>query len=408
MGQNCSCFFKPMEGKTENLGSRPIVSLQNGNNEIKENNKKNIKNNNQGNIKQLTNNNGIPDEIGTQLNKYVRGYLYRKKFKLQHKQKLIKFTEEIYDTFITSISSNESVNEISSKFHIQSLYEINGWNKYYDVNPLKNDDNSDIQSFQDKIIITYVTQPKTCYDTLEEIFTNMLCLYKGTVDINNTKHGLGKQTFKDGSYYYGNWVHNRFIGWNMSISSKGILYIGNFVDFSLNGKGERYTLENHIYKGDFISNLREGHGIESTDKSIYDGDYKDDKQNGRAKVTFTSGDSYEGEILNAQFHGKGHYKWKKTGHEYIGEYKYGKLHGEGLYRINEEEYYKGEYKDGIKEGKGEMHFTKGKRYVGPFSKGKPHGIGYYDNGHGFRGEVEFIYGRINKSYRPSKSPVKRE
>ena len=79
-----------------------------------------------------------------------------------------------------------------------------------------------------------------------------------------------------------------------------------------------------------------------------------------------------------------------------------------MYRINEEEYYKGEYKDGIKEGKGEMHFTKGKRYVGPFSKGKPHGIGYYDNGHGFRGEVEFIYGRINKSYRPSKSPVKRE
>ena len=40
------------------------------------------------------------------------------------------------------------------------------------------------------------------------------------------------------------------------------------MDYSITGKGERYTLENHIYKGDLVSNLREGHGIETTDKSI--------------------------------------------------------------------------------------------------------------------------------------------
>ena len=55
-----------------------------------------------------------------------------------------------------------------------------------------------------------------------------------------------------------------------------------------------------------------------------------------------------------------------------------------------------------------MKFSNGKLFVGPFSKGKPHGIGYYENGKDFKGEVEFIYGQLNKKHKPSKSPVRKK
>ena len=90
------------------------------------------------------------------------------------------------------------------------------------------------------------------------------------------------------------------------------------------------------------------------------------------------------------------------------KYKNGKLHGEGLFKIKENEYYKGHYVEGVKEGEGEMKFSNGKLFVGPFSKGKPHGIGYYENGKDFKGEVEFIYGQLNKKHKPSKSPVRKK
>lgn len=402
MGQNCSCFFKPIESKTENLGSRPVISITNNGDGIMDNNKETSSHENK--IKSNISNN--PEKVGTQLNKYIRGYLFRKKYHSIYKQELKNFSEDIYITFVNTIAKNEQVIESENKY--ASFYNIDGWKTYYDTKPYEEDTKNNSRSFNDKIIITYTTQPKSCYNTKDEIFMNISSLFKGTVDINNTKHGIGTAIYRDGSKFHGNWIHNRFIGWNMSISSKGIMFIGNFVDYSITGKGERYTLENHIYKGDLVSNLREGHGIETTDKSIYDGEFKEDKQNGKAKVTFISGDTYEGDIVNGQFHGKGHYKWKNKNQEYIGDYKNGKLHGEGLFKIKENEYYKGHYVEGVKEGEGEMKFSNGKLFVGPFSKGKPHGIGYYENGKDFKGEVEFIYGQLNKKHKPSKSPVRKK
>ena len=40
----------------------------------------------------------------------------------------------------------------------------------------------------------------------------------------------------------------------------------------------------------------------------------------------------------------------------------------------------------------------GRSFIGPFSNGRPNGIGIYDNGINFKGEMEFIDGKMNINY----------
>ena len=76
------------------------------------------------------------------------------------------------------------------------------------------------------------------------------------------------------------------------------------------------------------------------------------------------------------------------------------MHGKGLYEWSERQYYLGNFVNGIKEGNGEMHWADGRSYIGPFVNGRPQGIGIYDNGINYKGEVEFNNGKLNREYIP--------
>ena len=111
-----------------------------------------------------------------------------------------------------------------------------------------------------------------------------------------------------------------------------------------------------------------------------------------------SGDIYEGEYKNDLFDGNGHYIWKTSGQEYKGEYKNGLMNGKGLFEWAEGEFYRGNFVNGKKEGTGELHMGNGRSFIGPFANGRPNGIGVYDNGINFKGEMEFIDGKMNLDY----------
>ena len=40
----------------------------------------------------------------------------------------------------------------------------------------------------------------------------------------------------------------------------------------------------------------------------------------------------------------------------------------------------------------------GRVYIGPFINGRPNGVGIFDNGFNFKGEAEFIDGKMNINY----------
>ena len=90
--------------------------------------------------------------------------------------------------------------------------------------------------------------------------------------------------------------------------------------------------------------------------------------------------------------------WKTTGKEYTGDYKNGPMHGKGLYEWSEGEYYRGDFVKGKKEGSGEMHWANGRSFAGSFVNGRPQGIGIFDNGINYKGEMQFIYDKLNRVY----------
>ena len=382
---------------------------RNNNNNDNFNNDDNFNNNDNFNNDDNFNNNFNIDKninmefYANKLNRYVRGYLNRKKYQKEIKNTLKNFENTIYNEFITKISKNEKVeNTLKNPEKNQTL------EKYLTLNYIYFYPSSNYEDLNEKINLKklYNNAIKITYNSnynysneIQDILKNISSLYKGTVDLySNKKNGFGIEIFRDGSQKQGNFYEDSFTGFNKFIDSSGTLYVGNFINNMLNGKGIKYNKDsNHIYEGNFNNFLRDGEGFENINGTQYNGNFKEDKKCGRGKINFENGDYFSGEFNENVFDGEGHYKWK-NGEEYVGQYKSGKFNGKGKYIWNEKKFYVGDYINGIKEGNGEITFEDGRKFVCPFVNGKPHGIGFYYKGNQKR-EVEFINGKINKNYK---------
>ena len=64
--------------------------------------------------------------------------------------------------------------------------------------------------------------------------------------------------------------------------------------------------------------------------NTYEGDYKDDRRNGRGVFTFANGDKYEGDFRDDKRHGVGAYNWA-NGSIYVGEYRDDERSGQGVH-----------------------------------------------------------------------------
>ena len=81
---------------------------------------------------------------------------------------------------------------------------------------------------------------------------------------------------------------------------------------------------------------------------------------------------YEGQWVNNQRSGKGHYIWA-NGDDYEGEWKNNMADGEGTLRTADGTKYKGHFVKGKEDGKGVLEDKNGVRYDGFFKQGKKHG-----------------------------------
>lgn len=132
-------------------------------------------------------------------------------------------------------------------------------------------------------------------------------------------------------------------------------------------KKEWVTFENkNQYYGewDISSNKPHGRGflIGGSDSIVwkYVGYFKNGKQEGKGKLTFVSGNVYEGDFKDGLKHGKGVFIGK--GKKYEGEYVEGKKHGYGEYTDTDGSIYKGNYSKNNKSGKGMLYDPKTKTW----------------------------------------------
>ncbi|CAG9325412.1 unnamed protein product [Blepharisma stoltei] len=152
-------------------------------------------------------------------------------------------------------------------------------------------------------------------------------------------------------------------------------------------KGQRTYYEEHykdgsVYIGEWRDEKRDGRGkLVLSNGDTHDGEFKLDKRHGIGLSTWASGDIYIGNYHEDDIHGIGEYKWA-GGNTYLGEWKNFQFHGIGRMKYRDGKEYLGMYINGIKAGLGIMTYKDGSRYEGKFNQDKPHGSGllYEANG----------------------------
>ena len=335
------------------------------------------------------------NKICITLHKYLVSLITRRKYKKNLKY-FKKEGEVLFQKCLDIIyKSNPNLIKLESVTEIN--YTPDGFLKYYsdkkDLEKMKFV--SKKESFDNCIIIFYEDDDTSSLD-------KMLWIYKGQVNKIGEPHGFGEKINKNGIKEKGYWKEGEFFGWGMKLDSNSkIILIGPFYDKKNNtGLGQKFTWKKRaLYTGELIEGEKNGKGEEDSSEGTFVGNFYHDKKNGKGKMIYKiSGDIYEGDYKNDLFDGQGHYLWKMTGQEYTGEYKNGLMHGKGLYEWSDGEFYKGSFVNGKKEGEGELHWGNGRSYIGPFVNGRPNGIGIYDNGINFRGEMEFVDGKMNINY----------
>ena len=343
------------------------------------------------------------------LNKYFLRLIAKKNY-LKYYDQYKKEAETLFNLCIKQIFNSNDINDNISKAEKSCSIKYNrkGYKEFY-PNLTQNEEKEKMEyipneskTIDNSIIIIYHNNEDNERDEINGInnYNNIDWCYKGQANLNNLPNGYGEKYIKNGIKQKGYWKEGQLIGWSQSIDFKGNLLIGPFIDGEVTGKGIKYSLtSNTLYKGDIVQNKKSGKGEEISPEGTYSGFFSNDKKNGEGKMVFSlTGDIYEGNYKDDLFDGQGHYIWKISGQEYTGEYKSGLMHGKGLYEWSEGEYYRGSFVNGKKEGKGEMHWADGRSFIGPFVNGRPQGVGIFDNGVNFKGEIEFIDGKLNRNY----------
>ena len=129
---------------------------------------------------------------------------------------------------------------------------------------------------------------------------------------------------------------------------------GNYHNDMKNGLGKiTYLISGDKYEGEFKNDTITGHGKYIwNNKSVYIGEFLEGKMHGRGIYKWPEGNEYEGEYKNNIKEGKGRFKWK-NGVIFDGNFLGGKPHGKGelIYKNKKEsvEYDNGNLKGNFKE-----------------------------------------------------------
>ena len=169
------------------------------------------------------------------------------------------------------------------------------------------------------------------------------------------------------------------------------IYIGElkntYISWIKEGKGIYYYNKDDIYErkkyeGDWKDDKREGKEILYWKRGgKYEGDFQNDKREGYGKIYFHNGDKYEGNWKNNKFEGYGIF-YCNNGDRYEGDFRNGIREGKGIFIGNNGDRYEGDWKNDLMEGEGKYSWNDGQKYFGCWKNGIKEGneIMYYKNG----------------------------
>lgn len=138
-----------------------------------------------------------------------------------------------------------------------------------------------------------------------------------------------------------------------------------------------FTSENTVYSGEWANGKPNGIGrldYNPEKTCYYQGEWKDGSKSGQGVMHYVSGNIYNGGWLDNLKHGHGVMVWNDLNERYEGEWKHGQPNGVGIHtwHNNVSEYhqfpmnnsYNGNFVDGLREGYGRFEYSSGARYEG--------------------------------------------
>ena len=232
----------------------------------------------------------------------------------------------------------------NGNFRSSDDFSPNNFQKFYPINdPYFCIPNNDIYNNQLKIY--------KCKNI------NSIKVYQGDINKKGQRHGIGKLTTPN-YILIGMWKDDNFSGWGRESCSNGDVFEGRFENGMINGKGIFLDSKKNKYIGDFKEMKRWGKGKLVTKEIFYEGDFYENKLNGKGYIKFLKNElEYTGTFKNDQIEGRGIFKWK-NGDKYEGEVKNGKMHGIGIFKCYNGQIYNGTFENGqIKDKKSQMSIS---------------------------------------------------
>jgi len=182
--------------------------------------------------------------------------------------------------------------------------------------------------------------------------------------------------------------------------------IGSGKKYVKEGKGKLTWANGCSYEGEFRNNEFDGHGrFTWSDDLYYEGSFSDGMINGHGEYHRPGGFYFRGEFRDGEFsfgeyHGKNLYYTSDPSADYNGPAEWEpsernlclfpmkRYSGEIFWENGN--HYKGDIERGLRSGRGEMQYAGGGRYIGEFKNDKWDGKGelQYDNGDRYVGEFK--------------------
>lgn len=156
-------------------------------------------------------------------------------------------------------------------------------------------------------------------------------------------------------------------------------FVGQFVRdegaTTISGSGKVTWATGDVFEGSMVKGLRQGKGtIVWANGQRYAGDWVMDKPTGLAKIHFVNGNDYEGQVLDGTPQGTGRMRYA-SGDEFVGQFKNGEPDVRGVYSWRNGQRYDGVWANGRPNGQGKLQFATGNQYEGTVVDGVPQGQG---------------------------------
>eukprot|EP00931_Biecheleriopsis_adriatica_P023963 TRINITY_DN15026_c0_g2_i1.p1 TRINITY_DN15026_c0_g2~~TRINITY_DN15026_c0_g2_i1.p1 ORF type:complete len:365 (+),score=70.82 TRINITY_DN15026_c0_g2_i1:80-1174(+) len=171
--------------------------------------------------------------------------------------------------------------------------------------------------------------------------------------LSGMRHGVGKQTWPNGTEYVGKWHRGRASGMGEIKHSDGDAYIGQWVNGRAHGMG--------IYR------FQDG-------AASYEGEFRCDHRDGMGVETWVDGSRYAGVFRQGEKSGYGANEWP-DGTVYLGTWQANALTGAGQYVIHDGTTFKGQWENSTPHGVGRYQWPNGRTYDGRYHYDKKDGFG---------------------------------